>query len=91
MEIGGRQGVAHRVGYLHVSTVGVAGQRDLCHVPGGRVVVVIVQAVGQVKWVSVQPSWLARAFIGRKAARSPPAASLAITLAASLALGTSMA
>jgi len=46
VEIGGRQGVAHRVGYLHVSTVGVAGQRDLCHIPGGRVVVVIVQAVG---------------------------------------------
>ena len=42
VEIGGRQGVAHRVGYLHVSTVGVAGQRDLCHIPGGRVVVVIV-------------------------------------------------
>ena len=47
---------------------------------------------GQEKWVVVQPSWLARAFIrAAKAARSPPAASLASTLAASLALGRSMA
>jgi len=44
-----------------------------------------------VKWVAVQPSWLARTFICAANAARLPEVSLASTLAASLALGRSIA
>ena len=52
--------------------------------------ITIPTSLTQEKVVSVQPSSLARAFIwATKAVRSPPETSLAMTLAASLALATS--